>query len=187
VPPDDPSSVYAGQVADIIAATPRDSTYRPTTPLELFVRNRRAISSIDQLEPEELLQLSKLCGDGLARAITDGIDGMPMDLEAAHVVDDAGALRYRLYGSNYGVVYLMSASGLECIAFAAQHDLEHWNLDQRAIFWAMDRAMSRRDHGFQQPMEFCWWRENCWDEIRDVEPGTVNSEPYIRQMLAGRN
>jgi hypothetical protein len=81
----------------------------------------------------------------------------------------------------------MEPANLECVAFASQHDIEHWHANQRPVFWAMDRALRRNDHGFQQPMKFCWWDDKCWAEIADKPPGTVQSEPYIRKQLAGEN
>ncbi|MBA3463008.1 MAG: hypothetical protein H0T46_23835 [Deltaproteobacteria bacterium] len=183
-----PSSVYGDQVAGIIAGQPRDSSYVPAKPMELFVKNRRMPASIADLSPIEKLQLEKMFGnESLEQALRDGIEDMPMDLEIADVVDEHGTPVYRLYGWNYGVVYLMKPEALECVAFGCQHDLEHWNTSQRDVFWAMDRAMRRDDHGFQQPMKFCWWEQKCWDELAGSEPGSVQSEPYTRQQFAGRN
>lgn len=185
---DDASKVYGGAVSDIIAATPRDSSYVPASPVELYVKDRRAPASASELAEIERLQLGRIVeGGDIDRAIREGSEDMPLDIEVAVVVDAAGTPVYRLYGMNYGVVYLMKADALECVAFACQHDLEHWHPSQREVFWAMDRAMRRGDHGFQQPMKFCWWEEKCWDEVADAEPGTVNSAPYIRQQFAGKN
>jgi hypothetical protein len=181
---DSASSVYASQVAAIIAAEPRPSSWTPAAPMELFVKGRRLIESIDQLEPVEHAQLDRLFRNpDLATALRDGIEDFPINLEAATVVDDAGVLRYRMYAMDFGCIYLMAPEALECVAFAAQHDLEHWHASQRDVFWAMDRAMRRGDHGVQQPMKFCWWEEKCWAEIADKPRGTVQSEPYIRRML----
>lgn len=183
---DDAPSAYGSQVADIIAGQARASSYAPAAPVELFIARRRAITALDQLEPEEHAQLVAMCrGDDLATLLRDGIDDFPMELEAAAVVDDAGALRYRLYGWSFGVIWLMPPSGLDVVAFASQHDLEHWHVDQRPIFWAMDRALARGGHGFRQPAKFCWWEERCWDEVADAPRGTVGSEPHLRRQLAG--
>lgn len=182
--PKEPSaatSVYTGQVADILASAPRASDYQPEVELHLTVTGARAPTALDQLDEEELRQLTAILGDGeVFRALTDEEYG----LEAAQVVDETGALRFRLYGWNYGVGYLMAPTGLEIIAFGAQHDLEHWRITQRDLFVAMDRAMLRPGHGFHQPLSFCWWRQSCWDELADTVPGTVGSEPYLRKQLA---
>lgn len=175
------TAVYTGQVADILASTPRDSDYKPEIELHLTVTGARAPVAIDQLDPEELRQLTAILGEGeVSRALTDE----EYCLEAAQVVDETGTLRYRLYGWNYGVGYLMAPTGLDIIAFGAQHDLEHWRITQRDLFVAMDRAMTRPGHGFQQPLSFCWWRQSCWDELADTVPGTVGSEPHLREQLA---
>lgn len=187
---DDGSAEYAGQVAAIIGSQPRESTYEPATKQELFVKHRRTPTSLEGMTPIEKQQLAHMfAGQDLARLLADNLvdDDYPLDLEIADVVDDTGAVRYRLFGMNYGAIFLMEAETLECLAFAAQHDLEHWHSDQRPLFWAMDRALRRGDHGFQQPMKFCWWDDKCWDEIADKPRGTLQSEPYIRQQFAGRN
>jgi len=183
---DSPTGAYASQVADIIFAQPRDSTYVPPEPLELRVTNRRAIATLDELEPDERAQfVAMFRGEDAEQILRDGIEDFPIDLEVAHVVDDAGALRYRLYGWNFGVIYLMPPSGLDVVAFTSQHHLEHWSADLRPTFWAMDRALMRGDHGFQQSAEFCWWREECWERIKNLAPGTAYSEAHVRRFLRG--
>lgn len=185
---DDASKAYGDAVTDIIAATPRESSYQPAVPVELYVKYRRMPASAAELAPIERMQLACIVeGGDIDRAIREGSEDMPLDIEVAVVVDGAGTPVYRLYGMNYGVVYLMKAELMECVAFACQHDLEHWHKSQRDVFWAMDRAMRRGGHGFQQPMKFCWWEEKCWDEVKDAEPGTVNSAPYVQQQFAGKN
>jgi hypothetical protein len=106
------------------------------------------------------------------------------DVEAAEVVDETGALRYRLYGWNFGVGYLFPAEGLDVVAFGSQHDIEHWSAAQRDLFAAMDRALRSGGHGFTQPLHFCWTDDACWAEIADAEPHSVGSEPYLLRTLA---
>jgi len=184
---DSRASAYKGQVNEILAGQTRDSTYQPPEAVELFVKNRRAVASVDQLEPDERAQFAAMWpGEDVAVVLRDGIEDEPIDLEVATVVDAAGAVRYRLFGWNYGVIWLMPPTGVEVIGYACQHDVEHWHADQRPAFWAMDRALARKDHGFQQGAKFCWWEDKCWDEIKDLPRGTVQSEPYIRQQLAGK-
>ena len=186
---------YQRQVGDIIAAQPRESSYTPAEPMELFVKNRRQPHKLADLAAIEIEQLKRIWrGEDLEARLAAGVcrdeelgEDFPDDLEVADVIDDKGVVRYRLWGMNYGVIFLMAAESLECIAFAAQHDLEHWHADQRPIFWAMDRAMGRRDHGFGQGSKFCWWEQKCWDEIAALEPGTAQSHPYIRKQFAGEN
>ncbi len=182
------TSVYGGQVSDIIASQPRESSYQPANPVELFVKNRRTPASVSELTAGERAQLERMFkGQDVDRLLRfgDEAEDMPLDLEVATVVDADGTPRYTLWGWNYGVVYLMEADQIECLAFGCQHDLEHWHAEQRDLFWAMDRAMRRDDHGFQQPMKFCWWEDKCWADIADAPRGTVASEPNIRQQLAG--
>lgn len=163
-------------------------SYQPAAPLELFVRNRRTPTTVAELAPLEKKILERLFkGQDLARVLREGVADSPLDLEIATVIDDAGTPRYCLYGMNFGCVFLMEVDSLECIAYAAQHDLEHWHASQREVFWAMDRALRRNDHGFEQPMKFCWWDDSCWAEIADQPRGTVHSEPNIRQTFAGEN
>jgi hypothetical protein len=106
------------------------------------------------------------------------------DIEAAEVVDETGALRYRLYGWNFGVGYLFPPEGVDVVAFGAQHDIEHWSVGQRDLFAGMDRALRAGGHGFTQPLHFCWDNDSCWEEIADAAPNSVRSEPYLRQALA---
>jgi hypothetical protein len=184
---DDASDAYAGQVAAIIASTPRNSTYVPANPMELRIVRRRQPQSVGELVPEERVQLAAIVApEPLEKVLSPDytVDDFPLNLEVAEVVDEHGTVRYRLYGWDFGVGYLMPASGLDVVAMSCQHDLEHWNVDQRAVFWAMDRAYSRGDHGFQQPLKFCWWDEKCWDELKDKPRGTVQSEPFVREHLA---
>lgn len=186
---DDASAAYGGQVAAIIASQSRDSTYEPANKQDLIITHRRKPTSLDGMTPIEKRQLELMfAGQDLATFLAENFvaeEDYPLDLEIADVVDDTGALRYRLFGMNYGAIFLMAADTLECLAFAAQHDLEHWHADQRPLFWAMDRALRRGDHGFEQPMKFCWWDDKCWAEIADKPRGTVQSEPYIRKQFAG--
>lgn len=138
------------------------------------------MAELSEIERE---QFKRIAAPNDPDAILGGepIDDFPLDVEVADVVDDKGATVYRLWAGNFGWAYLMAADSLECIAFTAQHDMEHWRVEQRPIFWAMDRAMSRGDHGFQQGLKFCWWDEKCWTDM------TRNSEPYVRQQFAGEN
>lgn len=189
------SDEYQRQVTDQIRLTPRDSTYVPEAPVELYVRNRRQPRSLAELAPierQQLLCMWRNC-DVEARLASgmfrdeDLEEDFPDELEVAEVVDAEGTIRYRLWGMNYGVIFLMAGELLECVAFTVQHDIEHWHIDQRPLFWAMDRALSREGHGFRQPASFCWWQQTCWDEIAGSEPGTLRSEPSIRGLFAGRN
>lgn len=191
VPDDDsPAGAYSSVVGDIIAGQDRDSSYQPASPVELFIRDRRAPTSVAKLSEMERTQFARMWPDrDLDRLLREGDEqeDMPLDVEVATVVDQQGTPRYTLWGWNFGVVYLMAADGLDCLAFACQHDLEHWHADQRALFWAMDRALRRGGHGFGQPMKFCWWRDECWDELAGRERGAVGSESYIRRQFAGQN
>jgi len=172
---------YGNAVSEILDNTPRDSSYEPSVVLDLRVVNRRAARSGAELHPDERAQLAAFFHpQSLDQALADPEN----EVEVAEVVDADGVVRYRLYGWNYGVGYLMAPSGLNVVGFGAQHDIEHWNRGQRDLFVAMDRALARKDHGFMQPLSFCWWRDECWDELDGKKPGQVGSEPYLRRALA---
>lgn len=184
---DSPSSAYAGQVAAIINATPRASSFVPTSPVELFIKHRRAPTSLAELSPIERTQLERMWrGKDLDRLLQfgDEEEDMPLDIEVADVVDEHGATRYKMWASNYGVVFLLGATSCECFAFASQHHVEHWSADQRDLFWAMDRALARGDHGVLQPLQFCWWNDDCWARIASLPPYTAYSATHVRAQLA---
>lgn len=62
--------VYAGQVSEIIAAQPRESSYMPAKPIELFVRNRRTPTTIAELAPLEKKILERMFkGQDLAQVL----------------------------------------------------------------------------------------------------------------------
>lgn len=181
------AEVYGSIVGNMIATAPRDSSYVPAQPMELRIVRRREPHSIEDLLPEEREQLAAMFApESLDKVLAADylLDDCPLEIEVAEVIDEAGTVRYRLYGWNYGVGYLMPPRGLDVIAMGCQHDLEHWRVDQRDVFWAMDRAYTRGDHGFRQPLKFCWWEQECWDEIADKPRGTVGSEPYVRRTFA---
>lgn len=175
------AEVYTSQVADIIRNRSRASTYRPVTVLNLSLARVRTPATVDQLSPAERAQLAIIWHPIPLEQV---LGNEEFGVEVAEVVDAMGTLRYRLYGWNFGVGYLMPPDGTSVVAFAAQHDLEHWNLDQRDLFVAMDRAMTAPGHGFQQPLSFCWWDDACWQALAGKEPGTVGSEPHLRQTFA---
>jgi hypothetical protein len=182
-----PSSAYSGQVADILGGAARASTFAPAKPVELYVKNRRAPRSVAELDPSEQVQFAKMWpGRDLDRLLQlgDETEDMPLDVEVAQVVDAHGTHLYTMWGMNYGVMFLMAAGTLDCAAFASQHDVERWGVDQRDLFWAMDRAMRRGDHGFQQPIQFGWWEESRWAEIAGKPRGTLYSEASVRRQFA---
>jgi hypothetical protein len=184
-----PTEAYNEQVSAIIDAAPAGS-YQPEKPVELFITNRRMPASIDGLSAQEKVELERMWrGQDLGTLLATGMSSAeedepyPLDLEVADVVSDTGELRYRIYGMNYGGMFLMRADQLECVAFASQHSVELWRTEQRDLFWAMDRALRRSGHGFMQPVHF-----NCndarWADIATKTPGTVASEPYVRKQFA---
>lgn len=173
-----PSSAYRSVVADILQDNPRDSDYRPPRPMLLSIRNSRQPQRLEALAPEEQTQLHAILGDRLDPSwLQTALSSDEYCVEVAEVVDDTGTTRYRLYGWNYGVGHLMSASGLVLFASGCQHNMEHWHPDQRPLFYAMDAALRAGGHGFLQPLSFCWWVESCWEDIED-EP----SAPYPQQL-----
>lgn len=185
------SDVYTEQVGAILAGTTPGS-YVPTNPVELFIENRRELRSLEGLSAQEKLELERMWrGQDLAKLLETGmvigeeeIDTYPHALEVADVVTDKGELLYRMYGMNFGAMFLMRVDRLECVAFASQHSVELWRPEQRDLFWAMDRALRRPGHGFKQPIFFDASSPR-WDEIAEKKPGTVASEPYVRKQFAG--
>ncbi len=184
---------YTDQVAAIIERQPAGS-YQPKEPVELFIKNRRDIRSLDGLSDQEQIELRRMWrGNDLEKLLETGMvqddeegaedEGYPHDLEVADVVDDADRLLYRIYGMNYGGMFLMRADRIECVAFASQHSVERWRSEQRDLFWAMDRALRRGGHGFRQPVHFDWSSDAQWAEIAKKAPGTVASEPYVRKQF----
>lgn len=184
--PDPATAAYTEQVNDIVVSRPRDSDWMPAHPMELRIVRHRMPQSVDELEPAEREQLAAISyPESLETVLSPEymVEDSPLEVEVAVVVDETGAVRYRLYGMNYGIIYVMPPTGLDAVAFAAQHDLEHWNQEQRAVFWALDRAYLRKDHHFAQGPLFCWWKQTCWDEIA-ATPGPHQSEQYIREHFA---
>ena len=177
------AETYRDQVADIMDSRAADVPYPPGAP-ELTVVNRRLATSTADLNEAEIVQLRACCADG---TLEDTLADPELQVEAAEVVDGSGAVRYRLYGWNYGCGWLFPPDGLDVVAFAAQHDLEHWSLAQRDLFAGMDRALRAGGHGFRQPLFFCWADDSCWEKIADAAPHSVQSEPYLRRLfgLAG--
>lgn len=103
--PQGPAAAYGKAVAKHIAKQSRDSTYRPEKPLTLKVQNARMPASVEELGPEERVQLRAVFGKRLERAL----GSEETQLEAAEVIDETGAIRYRLYGANFGEGYLFPA------------------------------------------------------------------------------
>ena len=157
----DPSDAYGSAVADILNSRSRETSWKPSVELQLRVTNRRALSSQQGLSMDERVQLRSFFGD----RVDDELANEENSVEVADVVDETGAVRYRLYGWNYGVGYLMPASGTDVVAMGCQHDIEHWKLAQRDLFWAMDRALREPGHGFEQPLYFCWSDDTCWAKL----------------------
>jgi hypothetical protein len=189
-----PTDAYTEQVSAIIGDAPAGS-YRPEKPVELFIANRRVPTSCAGLSAPEKVELERMWrGQDLETLLATGMspvgedddpdEAYPLDLEIADVVTDTGELRYRIYGMNYGGMFLMRADRLECVAFASQHSVEYWRVDQRDLFWAMDRALRRGGHGFVQPVHFEWGNDARWADIATKTPGTVASEPYVRNQFA---
>jgi hypothetical protein len=183
-----PSSAYRGQVAQIIGGAARASSFTPAKAVELYVKNRRAPKSVAELDPSEQAQFAKMWpGQDLDRLLQfgDETEDMPLDVEVADVVDAQGTHLYTMWGMNYGVLFLMAAGTLDCVAFASQHNVEKWGTDQRDLFWAMDRALRRGDHGFRQPLEFAWYEDARWAEIAGKPRGTLYSEASVRRQFGG--
>lgn len=180
----DPAGAYRSVVSDILDAR-RPAVPYPAGALVLSIVNRRQPLSVAGLAPAEVTQLSAVWYEGEdGVTLDDVLANEEYEVEAAEVVDASGQLRYRLYGWNFGVGYLFGPDGLDLVAFGAQHDLEHWSGGQRDLFAGMDRALRAGDHGFTQPLHFCWDDDSCWAKVADAEPHTVGSEPYLRRQLA---
>jgi hypothetical protein len=170
-------------VSEIIDARRPGTPYPPGAPTLTIVHHHRP-RSVAELAPAEAVQLRAAWAGEAAGDLDDMLADDENDVEAAEVVDETGALRYRLYGWNFGVGFLFPPDGLDVVAFGAQHDIEHWSSGQRDLFAAMDRALRADGHGFTQPLHFCWTDDSCWDEITGAPPHSIGSEPYLRRVLA---
>ena len=175
------AETYRDQVADIMDSRAADVPYPPGAP-ELTIVNRRLATSTADLNEAEIVQL-RACWAMDGMDLADALSDPECSVEAAEVVDASGTLRFRLYGWNFGVGWLFPPEGLDVVACGFQHDIEHWSLAQRDLFAGMDRAMRAGDHGFRQPLFFCWADDSCWEEIAGAEPHSCQSEPYIRQKF----
>jgi hypothetical protein len=175
------TEAYNSVVAEMLSE-PRDSTFKPAVELKLKIVNRRQPKTVAEFLPVEREQLETMLHPWPLHELLEQ-DGGENEVEAAEVVDESGKVRYRLYGWNYGVGYLFEATGLGIVAMGTQHDLQHWRLSQRDLFWAMDRALRAGGHGFRQPLDFCWDKQACWDELEGTEPGTVGDEPYLLKEM----
>jgi hypothetical protein len=173
---DPAAEAYRDAVSEIIELRRSTRPYPADAP-DLTIVKRRQPGSVAELAPAELAQLAAAWQVDGEDDLDDVLADDEFSLEAAEVVDAGGRLRFRLYGWNFGVGYLFPPEGLEVVAFGAQHDLEHWRLDQRPIFAAMDRALRRPGHGFTQPLNFCWDDDTCWEDLRP------RSEPYLRAQF----
>jgi hypothetical protein len=170
-------------VADIIDGRRPRAPYPPDAPRLQIVRHHRPRSLAD-LAPAELLQLHAAWYEEEGPELAELLADEENDVEAAEVVDETGVLRYRLYGWNFGVGFLFPPSGLDVVAFGAQHDVEHWSVEQRDLFAAMDRALRAGGHDFTQPLHFCWDDDECWAPLASAAAHSVGSEPYLRQVFA---
>ena len=169
--------VYSGIVAEIIDARPTESAYVPTTVPDLTIVNRREPATPDDLQPAERHQLTAFFHpEPLAAVLAEPEE--PLHIEVAEVVDETGTVRYRLYGWDFGAGVLFPPDGLDIVAFGAQHDIEHWEPGQRDLFVAMDRARRKGGHGFEQPLSWCWTRDECWTDF------SRTSRPYFQRQFA---
>lgn len=168
-----------------VSRRPDLSSYQPASCPDLSVVRRRQPCAETELSPEERVQLHAAMFDGEpGGSLDDVLVDEEYGVEVAEVVDADGAVRFRLYGWNHGVGFLFPPAGFDVVACGFQHDIEHWRVEQRDVFAAMDLAMSKAGHGFRQPLFFCWGDDSCWDRIRDRRPGTVQSEPWVRAAMA---
>lgn len=173
---DPAAEAYRGAVSEIIEFR-RSARQHLAEAADLTIVNRRQPGSVAELAPAEFAQLAASWQADGADDLNDVLGDAESSVEAAEVIDATGRLRYRLYGWNFGVGYLFPPDGLEVVAFGAQHELEHWRIEQRPIFAAMDRALRKPGHGFTQPLYFCWDDNACWENLRP------RSEPYLRAQF----
>ena len=178
----DAASTYQSLVAEIIDGRQAGVPYPPGAPVLSITRRHRPATPVD-LDPAELAQLTAVWRSEGGATLAEILADEEHQIEAAEVHDEAGVLRYRLYGWNYGVGFLFPPTGLDVVAFGAQHDIEHWSVEQRDLFAGMDRALRAGGHGFTQPLHFCWADDTCWDRVAGAEPHSLGSEPYLRRTL----
>jgi hypothetical protein len=177
----DPNDAYRSMVADAVRARGATSSpYQPEMKRDLRICDVHRPRSVEELCPEELLHLRAVLGKKLETHLLD----REMATECACVRDEGnGEVVLRLYGWGHGSVFLFEASRVCLVAHATQHTVEVWSSSQRPLFFEMDAALRRGDHGLEQPIAFEWWHEDAWDEVRDAEPGTVGSQPWLTDLL----
>lgn len=180
----DANETYGAMVADRVTELAndgaRDCAYEPEARRMLVIERVHRPRTPDLLDPQESMHLRAIFADRLEAQLADP----ERALECAAVRDAAsGEIVYRLYAWNHGVAYLFEASRVRLVAHGTQHDLEVWDPAQRPLFWSMDAALRAPGHGLRQPLVFAWWKDDEWDEVRDAEPGTTGSQPWLRDLL----
>ena len=179
-PMSDADDTYRGMVADAVRERARASRYEPEVRRPLLIDGVIRPTKLEDLEAADLLHLRAIFAERLEKHLAD----RERAVERALVRDAAsGEITYRLYTWNYGAAYLFDASRVRLVAHATQHILEVWSTSQRPLFYEMDHALGRPDHGLRQPLAFEWWNEGAWEEVIDEEPGTVGSQPWLADLL----
>lgn len=176
---------YRALVSHAVSGRDRASSYVPEARSPLVIDSVTRPAAIDDLDGDDLVLLRALFRDRLEVHLADREKAS----ERALVRDAAtGELLHRLYTWNYGVLYLFdarltSAGSVRLLAHATQHTVEVWSTAQRLLFFEMDAALRAVGHGLRQPLAFEWWKDHEWDEVIDAEPGTVGSQPWLRDLL----
>jgi hypothetical protein len=176
----DADDTYRGMVADAVRERARATGYEPEVRRPLVIDGVIRPTKVEDLEAADLLHLRAIFSERLEAHLA----GRGRAVERALVRDaESGEIVYRLYTWNHGAAYLFDAARVRLVAHATQHTVEVWSLSQRPLFYEMDLALRRGDHDLRQPLSFEHWNDDAWDEVLDAEPGTVASQPWLRDLL----
>jgi hypothetical protein len=142
-------------------ATKAASRWKPAKPRALVLANVRKPRVTSALSSREKSQLDFVLGS----ALEEWLASSEADVEVADFVEH-GRVAFHLYAWNYGVGYLFGDRGREdLVAMATQHMVERWSVEQRELFWSIDRALARAKTKLAQPLSFDWQTDSHWESL----------------------
>lgn len=160
------NDVYRGAVAERIAELRTTTAWRPEQARALRVAEVRRPRELEDLAPDELRPLIALFRtEAKVRALLADPERV---VELAVIGDSDGTVAVRLFAWNDGVSYSFDAAG-KLLAFGSQHDVEHWHLGQRVLFFELDHALRAATPPLRQPIAFQWWNDGLWEELGEGE------------------
>ena len=158
---------YDEAVLAALANARTESTFRPAFESPLTVARHRRLDAVDGLSDWETQQLEKIADwwDVPAAAMLADADNA-FELVDLVTSDRQGA--FQLYAANGGFMMLFTHGTTQRCAVATQHDAEVESPDQRALFYAIDRALLQHPV-LQQPLAFPWWNDEVWADFPDAD------------------